>query len=135
MTPVIRASEVPRAAVDGPFDHLDVRWLVNAESTGAEQVSFGQTTYPGEGSGEAATHELHYHPNAEEIVVVTQGRARQVVGDETLEMGPGDVCFIPCGTPHRISAASREDLVILWVLSAPSFEAAGYVPVDDPGTE
>lgn len=130
MTPVIRPADVAPVVADGPFGHLDVRWLVSAEATGARQVAFGQTIYQGAASGAEATHELHYHPNAEEIVLVTAGRAEQVIGDETLTMGPGDVCFIPSGVPHRISALSEDELVILWVLGAASMEAAGYVSVE-----
>ena len=35
----------PRNAPEGPFGHLDVRWVVGPE-TGATQISFGQSTYP-----------------------------------------------------------------------------------------
>jgi oxalate decarboxylase/phosphoglucose isomerase-like protein (cupin superfamily) len=131
MTGVIRPDDVTPVVAEGPFGHLDVRWLVSDEATGSQQIAFGQTIYEGAASGAGATHELHYHPNAEEIVLVTAGRAEQIVGDETLELGPGDVCFIPSGVPHRISAVSDEQLVILWALSAASIEAAGYVSVED----
>jgi oxalate decarboxylase/phosphoglucose isomerase-like protein (cupin superfamily) len=54
------------------------------------------------------------------------------VGDEALDMGPGDVCFIPRNTPHRIIGVSDEDLVILWAFGgAASIEQAGYVPLPD----
>jgi oxalate decarboxylase/phosphoglucose isomerase-like protein (cupin superfamily) len=128
---VLRADTTPRAAGEGPFGHLDIRWIVDRETAGSTLVAFGQTTYPGGAPGEGATHETHYHPNAEEVVLVTSGLAHQVIGDETLRMGPGDVCFIPKGVPHRIEAAADDDLVILWVLAgAASLEDAGYVPVD-----
>lgn len=128
MTRVLRADTVPPWTTEGPFSHLDVRWIVNDETVGASLVAFGQSTYP-----KGATHELHHHPNAEEVVMVTQGRAEQVVGDVALEMGPGDVCFIPRGTPHRITATSEEDLVILWAFGgAGNLEGAGYVAVPEP---
>lgn len=124
MTGVIRISELPPVVAPGPFEHIAVRWFVGGEATGARQVSVGESTYP-----PGVTHEPHYHPDAEEVVVVTAGRAEQVVGDETLELGPGDACFIPSGVTHQITAVSDEDLVILWILTAPSMEAAGYVAV------
>jgi quercetin dioxygenase-like cupin family protein len=124
VTGVLRADTTPASPAEGPFGHLDIR-LVVGEHTGAGLVAFGQTTYP-----PGATHELHHHPNAEEVVLVTSGRGEQVVGDDTLVMGPGDVCFIAREVPHRITAVSDEDLVIYWVLAgAASLEAAGYVPV------
>jgi pimeloyl-ACP methyl ester carboxylesterase/quercetin dioxygenase-like cupin family protein len=125
-TGVLRADTTPRNSREGPFGHLDVRWVVGAH-TGASLISFGQSTYP---SG--ATHENHHHPNAEEVVMVVQGRGTQIVGDDALDVEPGDICFIPRSTPHRITGTSEEDLVILWAFGgAASIEQAGYVPLPD----
>ena len=47
--------------------------------------------------------------------MVVRGRGTQIVGDASLDLGPGDICFIPRSTPHRITGTSEdEDLVILW---------------------
>lgn len=125
-TGVLRADTTPRNSKEGPFGHLDVRWVVGPE-IGATLIAFGQSTYP---SG--ATHENHYHPHAEEVVMVVSGRGTQIVGDAALDVGAGDICFIPCGTPHRITGTSEEDLVILWAFGgAASIEQAGYVPLPD----
>ena len=61
------------------------------------------------------------------------GRGTQIVGDRRLDLGPGDICFIPRRTPHRIMGTSQdEDLVILWAFGgAASIEQAGYVPLPD----
>ncbi|HZT84696.1 MAG TPA: alpha/beta fold hydrolase [Gaiellaceae bacterium] len=128
---VLRAETTPRNPAEGPFGHLDVRWVVGAH-TGASLIAFGQSTYP-----RGATHETHYHPNAEEVVMVLKGRGTQVVGDRTLDLGPGDICFIPRSTPHRITGASAEpELVILWAFGgAASMEQAGYVPLPDEEEE
>jgi pimeloyl-ACP methyl ester carboxylesterase/quercetin dioxygenase-like cupin family protein len=123
---VLRADTTPRNSSEGPFGHLDVRWVVGVH-TDASLIAFGQSTYP---SG--ATHENHHHPNAEEVVMVVQGRGTQVVGDDALDLGPGDICFIPRNTPHRITGTSEDDLVILWAFGgAASIEQAGYVPLPD----
>jgi pimeloyl-ACP methyl ester carboxylesterase/quercetin dioxygenase-like cupin family protein len=123
---VLRADTTPRNSREGPFGHLDVRWVVGAQ-TGASLISFGQSTYP-----TGATHENHHHPNAEEVVMVVRGRGTQIVGDDALDLGPGDICFIPRSTPHRITGTSEEDLVILWAFGgAASIEQAGYVPLPD----
>lgn len=123
---ILRADTTPRNSREGPFGHLDVRWVVGRE-TGASLIAFGQSTYP-----TRATHENHYHPDAEEVVMVVSGRGTQLVGDETLDVGPGDICFIPRNTPHRITGTSDEDLVILWAFGgAASIEQAGYVPLPD----
>ncbi len=123
---VLRADTTPRNAPEGPFGHLDVRWVVGPD-TGATLISFGQSTYP-----QGATHESHYHPDAEEVVMVVSGRGTQIVGDDSLDLVAGDICFIPRSTPHRITGTSEEDLVILWAFGgAASIERAGYVPLPD----
>ena len=123
---VLRADTTPRNAPEGPFGHLDVRWVVGPD-TGATLISFGQSTYP-----QGATHENHYHPNAEEVVMVVSGRGTQIVGDDALDLGAGDICFIPRSAPHRITGTSEDDLVILWAFGgAASIEQAGYVPLPD----
>lgn len=123
---VLRADTTPRNSKDGPFGHLDVRWVVGPPS-GATLIAFGQSTYPCQ-----ATHENHFHPNAEEVVMVVSGRGTQIVGDDALDLGAGDICFIPRDTPHRITGTSEEDLVILWAFGgAASIEQAGYVPLPD----
>lgn len=123
---VLRADTTPRNSLDGPFGHLDVRWVVGPQN-GATLISFGQSTYP-----QGATHENHYHPNAEEVVMVVSGRGTQIVGDDALDVGAGDVCFVPRNTPHRITGTSDDALVILWAFGgAASMEQAGYVPLPD----
>lgn len=124
---VLRADATPRGTREGPFGHLDSRWVVGSH-TGATLISFGQSTYPN-----GATHENHYHPNADEVVMVVSGRGTQIVGDTSLELGPGDVCLIPRSTPHRITGTSTdEDLVILWAFGgAADMDQAGYVPLPD----
>jgi len=127
---VLRVDTTPRNSTDGPFGHLDVRWVVGPEN-GATLISFGQSTYPFR-----ATHENHYHPNAEEVVMVVSGRGTQIVGDDALDLGAGDICFIPRNTSHRITGTSDEDLVILWAFGgAASIEQAGYVPLPDEEKE
>jgi quercetin dioxygenase-like cupin family protein len=124
---VLRADTTPRNSPEGPFGHLDVRWVVGPQ-TGASLIAFGQSTYPN-----GATHENHRHPNAEEVVMVIEGRGTQIVGDQALDLAPGDICFIPRNTPHRITGTSDDvDLVILWAFGgAASIEQAGYVPLPD----
>ncbi len=124
---VVRADTTPPADLSGTaFSHLDVRWLVNEERNGAALTGVGQTIYPGGGG----THEQHYHPNAEETVIVQSGTGRHRVGDEWYDIGPGDVIFVPRGVIHG-AIAGDENLVIYWVLGgASTLEGAGYVAVD-----
>ena len=121
---VVRADTTPPADLTGTaFSHLDVRWLVSEERNGASLTGVGQTIYPGEGG----THEIHSHPNAEEVVIVQSGHGRHLVDDVWYDIGPGDLIFIPRNTVHGCEATGTDDLVIYWVLGgAASLEDAGY---------
>lgn len=108
------------------FGEVEARFLVDAESAGATAICFGSATYP-----PGAAIEPHLHPNAEEVVLVVDGRARHVVDATAFEMGPGDTCFIPRGRPHSLEALPPGELSILWAYGgAASVEAAGFVLVD-----
>lgn len=52
---------------------------------------------PGVASG------LHAHGH-ESMLYVVRGRVRTVVGDDVLELGPGDVGCHPAGVPHSVEA-------------------------------
>ena len=121
---VVRADTTGPADFSGTaFSHLDVRWLVNEERNGASLMGVGQTIYPRDGG----THEIHSHPNAEEVVIVQSGHGRHLVGDTWHHIGPGDVIFIPRDTPHAAESVGEEDMIIYWMLGGVgSFEAAGY---------
>ena len=114
-----------------PFKLLKVRSAVGGQSMGARYTALGQSVYPGRRSGTPGTHELHYHPHAEETIYILSGRGRQTVGDDVFEVTAGDVCFIPIGVPHKTEAISDEDLVMIWMLGgASTMEAAGYVGLE-----
>jgi len=123
---VVHVDTTPPADLTGtPFSHLDVRYLVSPERNGARLTGVGQTIYPGGGG----THELHSHPDAEETVIVMEGRGRHRVGDNWYDIGPGDIVFVPRGMVHGAIANTEEDLRILWVLGgAADLDAAGYEP-------
>jgi quercetin dioxygenase-like cupin family protein len=43
---------------------------------------------------------LHRHPY-DETFIVEAGSATFTVGDETLELGAGQIAVVPAGTPHK----------------------------------
>lgn len=43
----------------------------------------------------------HIHPNQEERFEVVSGRARFLIGDEYIELGPGEVGIVPANTVHH----------------------------------
>ena len=54
---------------------------------------------------------LHMHP-INEVVVVDEGTPQVTLGDDTREVGPGAVIFIPAGTPHRTRNATPHPIRI-----------------------
>lgn len=73
--------------------------FMHANEHGLETISLmlGEIQ-PGDGP------RLHRH-DYEEVFVVGEGRGSFVIGDETVEAGPGDVVLVPAGVPHRFSNA------------------------------
>lgn len=108
---------------------MQVRWLITAESVGAEQTVVGRTVLrPG------AKHDIHRHPNAEEWEYIISGSAIKHVGSESLQLKAGDVVFVPKNVYHGLENASdTEPVVTLWGYSGgATLEQAGYfLPSDD----
>ena len=62
---------------------------------------------------------MHTHPH-EQTGYVVSGRMRLQIGDETLDLDPGDGYMIPGGAEHE--ATALEPLVIVDVFSPPREE-------------
>ena len=62
---------------------------------------------------------LHSHPY-EQVSVVIQGRMRLTVGEETREVGPGDMWFVPSDMAHGGEILSEEPVIFIDVYSPPS---------------
>lgn len=102
---------------------MDVRWLVTRETVGSTQTVFGVTIFaPG------ARHELHRHPNAEEVEYIVSGRGTAYVGDDAVELSAGEAMFVPRDAYHGFENSSGEEAVMAWCYSgAASLEEAGFV--------
>jgi quercetin dioxygenase-like cupin family protein len=122
---------VPDASLDADrgWIEMDVRWLVTRDTVGAQLGCMGRTFLrPG------SKHDIHRHPHAEEWEYVIAGRAIKHVGDMTVEMGPGDVIFVPRNVYHGLeNASASEPVLTVWgYQGAANLEEAGYfLPSDD----
>jgi quercetin dioxygenase-like cupin family protein len=58
--------------------------------------------------------ELHSHPTMYENYYVLEGRALYRVGDEELEVGPGDMIVVPPDTPHSQRVLEGPHRVFYW---------------------
>jgi quercetin dioxygenase-like cupin family protein len=82
---VIRVEDLPGSESSEVFHGHD---------HGAHVSFFLSHVNAGEGPG------LHRHPY-EEIFIVQGGEVTFVVGDETIEVGAGDILIVPPGIPHK----------------------------------
>lgn len=57
---------------------------------------------------------LHRHPWVH-WEVVTEGRIRAMVGEETFELEPGDMLYAPSGVPHTFMAVGDADAQVVGI--------------------
>jgi oxalate decarboxylase/phosphoglucose isomerase-like protein (cupin superfamily) len=99
------------------FDWGTLKWMTTPDETGSDQFSAGVVLLePGKG------HELHTHPDSDEILYVVSGRGDQTVADETREVGPGEMIYVPAGVEHGTINTGWETLKILAVYAPPGPE-------------
>jgi mannose-6-phosphate isomerase-like protein (cupin superfamily) len=98
-----------RAAGRAPGKSRTVRF--EGAAHGTDISFFAVDNEPGQGPG------LHVHPYPE-TWVVHSGRARIVAGDESFEVGPGDIAVVPAHTPHKFTNLGPDRLVIFCVHQA-----------------
>lgn len=110
------------------WNRMKVQWLCTEKTMGSKHTVMGRTVFPPKG----ASHELHIHENAEEVLYVVSGHGRAITGDETFEIGPGDVIFAGVGIPHYFENTDEtEEMVTIWVYGGVgSLEASGYKQVE-----
>ena len=70
---------------------------------------------PGSGSGESYTH------LGEEFLHVLQGKLRIALEDREYLLCEGDSFYFESSTPHRWSNPSRQQTLILWINTPPTF--------------
>jgi 3-isopropylmalate dehydrogenase len=80
------------------------RW--NAQGN---KVTTGVTEFPA-----GAGIPLHTH-NVEESVLVLEGQASAVIGEDSFDLEPGDATWAPAGVPHRFVNRGAGPLRIYWV--------------------
>jgi mannose-6-phosphate isomerase-like protein (cupin superfamily) len=117
-----------RLSPDDGWVKMDVQWLATRENCGSEFCTVGRTIFRPAVRGSSSMHDMHSHPNAEEIIVVLKGIGRAVSGDEEFPIGPGSVIFIPRNERHLIENTSEvEQMEVIFVYGgAPNLAGAGY---------
>jgi 3-isopropylmalate dehydrogenase len=103
---------VLRPAEIEPFDRgTGVRTLpyVGKWNAEANRVTTGVTEFPA-----GAGIPLHTH-NVEESVLVLEGQATAVIGEDRFDLEPGDATWAPAGVPHRFANRGDGPMRIYWV--------------------
>jgi len=104
------AADAPKITV------TNVDRVVTADFLGDKPVKFApaaQTGNLGILAGQVKTIRLHTHEMEDHVVYVVRGRAAARLGDETRDVGPGDLITIPKRVPHSFAQKGAEPFVIL----------------------
>jgi len=105
------------------FTQMELTWLITDKKFPVTSCAVGYTK-----KNPGGEHRLHYHTNAEELIVMLKGRAIERVGDKEIEIKAGDVMFIPKGVVHsHVALEPVETLCIYSGDGATNFENTGYV--------
>ncbi|TVQ13323.1 MAG: cupin domain-containing protein [Leptolyngbya sp. DLM2.Bin27] len=75
--------------------------------------------------------QYHVHQGEEEFIYILSGRGLADLGEETVEVGPGDFMgFVPGGLAHSLSNPFEEDLVYLMGGMRLDFDICDYPRVN-----
>jgi quercetin dioxygenase-like cupin family protein len=103
--------------------NMDVRWLITENSVGASKTVFGVTYFP-----PGSRHEIHRHPNVEEVEYLISGSGIAYVDEDAVELGPGEAVFVPQNAYHGFENNSDAEVMMAWYYAgAASLEDAGFV--------
>jgi len=69
---------------------------------------------------------LHTHPY-DEVLIIQEGRATATVGDETIDVGAGDIVLIPAGEPHAFTNTGDTNLRQVDIHASPRFSTEWLV--------
>ena len=65
---------------------------------------------------------VHKHLNNDELIFIHKGEGTLTLGEESLEVKPGDVVFVPRGEWHGLDNTGKENLLMVFQYSPAGFE-------------
>lgn len=119
---VVNITEAP------PFttkDGSEIRELLAHRNSCIRNQSLAEARLPA-----GAATAPHYHPAAEEIYYLLEGRGRMQIEADVRDVGPGDAVAIPPGARHQIATVGAAPLRFL-CCCAPGYEHVDTVMVKD----
>lgn len=120
--------DVVNIADAAPFstkDGSEIRELLAHRNSCIANQSLAEARLP-----PGAATQPHFHPRAEEIYYLLDGRARMQIEAAVREVGPGDAIAIPPGARHQITNIGGGVLRFL-CCCAPGYEHEDTVMVSD----
>jgi quercetin dioxygenase-like cupin family protein len=112
------------------WEGMHVWWLVSGDETGSSQVVFDIATFP---PGKA--HEVHRHPNCEEVTYVLEGSGLHLSDGEPVSQEQGEACFIAKNEWHGFANDSEQPTTIIGIYGGVgSFAEAGYEVLEGDGS-
>jgi quercetin dioxygenase-like cupin family protein len=123
--------EDPTVPTRPGWEGMHVWWLISGEETASEQIVFDIGVFP---PGKA--HEVHRHPNCEEVTFVLEGRGLHLSDGEPVRQEQGEACFIGKGEWHGFENDTDKPTTIIGIYAGVnSAVAAGYEVFDPESTE
>jgi quercetin dioxygenase-like cupin family protein len=92
------------------FMGMDLVWKVTSAMSRGAYVAFVQVAPPGTGVP------MHVHHHDEESAFIIEGSVLLRLGDETFDLGRGDMVNMPRGTPHGFRVAGDSTARILFTI-------------------
>jgi len=93
--------------------------IFSPENVGAKYMRIGITIYaPG------TTHELHRHPEQEEVIFVLEGEGITRTEDGDKQVSPGAFVFVPAGVDHATINVLKDKPMKAIIIKAPPQEGS-----------
>jgi mannose-6-phosphate isomerase-like protein (cupin superfamily) len=74
---------------------------------------------------------LHKHPKENHVLYILKGHGKGQIGDQTAEVGPGQIVVIPANVPHKLERIGDEPLDFI-LFSTPGFHPDDIVWLETP---
>lgn len=108
------------AVVHEPHPWGRLEWMASGDIGNSAALTVGRCYIePGQ------ANPVHHHPNCDEVLHVVRGHIRHRVGDDHVEMGPGDTISIPVGAVHNATNIGDERCELLICFDTPSRQVVG----------
>jgi len=111
----------PRFKESISFGSLEINFLFDGDDTNGSLVQFELVVPPG-----VKVPAPHFHVEVDETLYILEGTLTQLIGTETLELQPGDHCFIKRGTIHGFNNLHEATARALCTLSPASIGPAYF---------